>query len=167
MSVESTHSTQDFDDSARRHIDLARDTSSPRRARGFVHDALADWHREDLVDEVTLAVSELVANAIVHAQSDVALTLLDLESGVQVRVRDNRPDPPREEHAGTYETHGRGLQIVATLSDRWGVEPSPPGKIVWLDISRPAPRVAFSTEESAEPTMLDHRHFTDGPFHAG
>jgi anti-sigma regulatory factor (Ser/Thr protein kinase) len=134
-----------------RHIDLAGDRSAARQARAFAQEALADWHRENMMDEVSLAVSELVTNAVVHAESDVTLTLVDLDSVVQIRVQDDQPKPPQVRRAATYETGGRGLQIVTTLSSRWGVDPAPPGKVVWLDITGPQSEAVAIWRDTSAP----------------
>lgn len=115
-------------------IDLLADRRSAHRARVFVRDTLAVWGREEMVSDVTLAVSELVTNAVVHARSSASLTLRNLPDGVRVQVKDGEPAQPEYRCVSEDALGGRGMHIVAAISDGWGVESSPPGKVVWLDI---------------------------------
>ena len=57
---------------------------------------------------------------------------------VAVMVTDPSPCPPvMRDPAGDNE-HGRGLHIVEALSDRWGWQPTPPGKAVYAILMREA-----------------------------
>lgn len=94
-----------------------------------------DWGYEAFEADVSLAVTELVTNAVVHAASDVLVTLVDRDGAVQVRVGDRGPAPPRLIHPNSTSTGGRGVMLVDAVADHWGIEPDPPGKTVWLDIS--------------------------------
>ncbi len=118
-----------------RHIELAADTRSAASARAFVRDTLSDWGFQRVEPEASLAVSELVTNAVVHAESAPSVTLVNLGGSIRIKVRDSEPGLPRVEHPRQTDTHGRGMVMVEALSSSWGVEIAPPGKIVWLDIS--------------------------------
>lgn len=137
------------DDSAACRIELDADRQSARRAREFVQETLYRWGHSRLEDEVSLAVTELVTNALIHAGSSTTVTLVDLGDGVQLRVRDDQPFPPQLQDASVDDTHGRGMMLIEALGDRWGVVPTPPGKTVWLDITRRAS--LESTDSDAEP----------------
>ncbi|MDQ3945875.1 MAG: response regulator, partial [Actinomycetota bacterium] len=67
---------------------LARDPASARAARRFVRDALARADSEDVEDTVTLLVSELVTNAVVHGGSDVEVLVRLMPGTVRVEVMD-------------------------------------------------------------------------------
>jgi anti-sigma regulatory factor (Ser/Thr protein kinase) len=125
-----------FPTKASRHIDLDADRESPRRARCFAQQTLEEWGVSQIGDEVTLAVSELITNALVHGKSDVELTIIDLGNGVQVRVTDKAPEHPKLRHVDDQSTGGRGLHIVDRVADSWGVESDPPGKTIWVDITQ-------------------------------
>jgi anti-sigma regulatory factor (Ser/Thr protein kinase) len=127
-------SVEYFPSKAPRHIDLDADRESPRRARSFAQQTLEELGMSQLGDDVALAVSELITNALIHGKSDVILTIIDLGNGVQVRVTDKAPDHPRLRKVDNHSTGGRGLHIVDCVANDWGVEPAPPGKTVWVDI---------------------------------
>ena len=54
---------------------LPRSTTAPALARGFVSSTLTSWAVRDTFADVPLLASELVTNAVRHANGDVALSL--------------------------------------------------------------------------------------------
>jgi anti-sigma regulatory factor (Ser/Thr protein kinase) len=111
--------------------------SAPRAARRFVEDALRRWgHDGWAVDDARLLVSELVTNAVIHTRSPFSVSLESQPSRLRVAVHDESSAVPRS-GGQTLETArgGRGLQIVATLADDWGVMATPAGKTVWAELS--------------------------------
>ena len=101
-------------------------------ARRLVRDTLATWGLPALADDLTVVVSEVVTNAIVHAKSTMTLSLHRQGRSVRGEVADHSPVWPTPLPARPTEEHGRGLAIIAAYSERWGVDPSPDGKIVWF-----------------------------------
>jgi len=92
--------------------------------------------------DVRLLVSELVTNAVRHANlsdSDIILLVFDIaDHALRVEVHDPgggfvptapAPDPTRPS--------GWGLYLVAELADRWGVD-SDEQTLVWFELDRPA-----------------------------
>jgi serine phosphatase RsbU (regulator of sigma subunit)/anti-sigma regulatory factor (Ser/Thr protein kinase) len=131
---------------ARAHATLPGGPPAPGAARALVRTALADWadlalpgteHLTDrLADDVMVVVSELVTNAVVHAGTDVELACLLQETGaILVEVSDHHPSrAPRGSDADTpYDTpeYGRGLRLVAALSEAWGITYRTGTKTVW------------------------------------
>jgi len=108
---------------------------SARVARNFVEAMLREWDREHLSDLVTLLTSELVTNAVLHAGSALDLEVDCLRDGVRVCVHDRGEGVPVRRHVSIEATSGRGLALVDTLARRWGVDPHPPGKAVWFEVS--------------------------------
>ncbi len=105
-----------------------------RAARRLAADALEASRYPGDVETVLLLVSELVTNAVRHAATEFELHLHIDELGVTVAVVDHdRTHPPRLQHPGPTDTHGRGLQIVDQLASDWGSEPvGPDAKQVWF-----------------------------------
>ncbi|MFI6087122.1 SpoIIE family protein phosphatase [Streptomyces sp. NPDC051218] len=125
---------------------------APAAARKFVRAALADWVElavpaaagvtDRLADDAVLLVSELVTNAVVHAGTTVELLCRLDEAGLGestdtlvIEVSDHHParavrSEPMPQPPGTPE-YGRGLQLVATLSDSWGITYRTGTKAVW------------------------------------
>lgn len=122
-------------------------------ARRVARQALAAWCAPDeVVEACEIVVSELVANAVVHAGKaggPVELRLQPLAGAVAVVVHDASPAPPMRRTARTWEEHGRGLDLVERLASGWGYRRTPEGKAVWADIACPGVRVP--REEVAAP----------------
>jgi anti-sigma regulatory factor (Ser/Thr protein kinase) len=121
-------------------LELLADPRSVRDARRWVAGELATLGREDLTDAATLAVSELVTNAILHATPPITVRVGGTPVHPRVEVHDSSAAPPAlrdlSDDDRLLATVGRGLGIVAMYSTTWGAELSPSGKIVWFE---PAP----------------------------
>ena len=116
-----------------------QDAQSARAARRFVTEALTGWDDEggDLIDTVTLLVSELVTNAVVHAGSEVDVMVQLTATAARVEVTDASANAVAPRDAATDEDSGRGLALVGSLARRWGVRPAPGGgKTVWFEVDR-------------------------------
>lgn len=115
-------------------VDLPPEPSSATRARRIAREHVAQCP-PDVIDTVALLVTELVANAVLHARSDLHL-LVETEPGiVRLRVDDHSPGSPIVRHYGPDEVTGRGLALVELLATSWGTEPTPDGKSVWCEIT--------------------------------
>ena len=127
---------------AERRLKLPAELQSVRVGRLFARDAVVEWGLESLVDDVQLGVSELVTNAVKHAQTEVELTLR-LEGKLVVEVRDQDPDlrHPATPSRDLLSTSGRGLQIVAAVSNDWGIRSVEGGKAVWFAVPLPDARI--------------------------
>jgi hypothetical protein len=75
-----------------RHHDLPRDVGSPHHARALVHGACNDWGMTAIAAEAALVATELVANAIWHADTGCRLRIGLDERGLHLSVRDHRAD---------------------------------------------------------------------------
>ncbi|MFB7496802.1 ATP-binding protein [Streptomyces sp. NPDC056161] len=115
-----------------------------RTARRAVREQLRVWGLDSLADVAALLVSELVTNALRHATGPIGVRLVRraalgtaLGAALRVEVSDPLPDPPRERVARPDDESGRGLQLVANSSRRWGTRPADKGKTVWFELSAP------------------------------
>jgi anti-sigma regulatory factor (Ser/Thr protein kinase) len=113
---------------------FAPDGSSVSAARRFAH-ARFERVTSRYVADLVLVVSELATNAVMHARTPFSVGL-NLGSGVaRVEVVDGAPDLPSEHSLALSTSNGRGLLIVATLSDEWGVDWHQDTKTVWAELS--------------------------------
>jgi anti-sigma regulatory factor (Ser/Thr protein kinase) len=97
---------------------------------------LAAWGvPSEAADDALLVVEELVANALDHARSpfDVVVRLAD--GALHVAVHDRSTRVPHIQPFDPHAVRGRGLQLVASLSRRWGCEPRVDGKTVWAELA--------------------------------
>jgi anti-sigma regulatory factor (Ser/Thr protein kinase) len=95
---------------------------------------------QDLIDDVLLVATELLSNALRHAPSlpehDLVVSWEVSGRSVRVTVTDGGgSDVPRIREAGSQETNGRGLKIVSSLADEWGVEDDRGATSVWATLS--------------------------------
>jgi anti-sigma regulatory factor (Ser/Thr protein kinase) len=111
---------------------FAPSLASATGARRFTEQVLDGWQIDDVRDVVRLLVSELVINAVLHARTAVTLCLHHEPGRLRVEVSDGSTAPPVLRSPGPRAATGRGLQIVANLSDEWGVDMQREGKTVWF-----------------------------------
>lgn len=119
---------------------LEPEPQSVRRARVWVVEELQELGRSDLADSAELGVSELVTNAILHADPPITVRLGGTQQHPRVEVHDNSKRPPSvsadmNDEDALLRTVGRGLGIVALYSTTWGADVSPEGKVVWFEPS--------------------------------
>ena len=89
------------------------------------------WDLDGLCDVAVLLTSELVTNAIVHAQTEVAVTITrDDQSTITVAVSDSSRNEPRVQRHTDDAATGRGLGILDALASSWGVISGAAGKTV-------------------------------------
>jgi len=105
--------------------------TNARAAREFVASTLEDWGWTEHVATAVLLTSELVANAVIHAQSDIEVTIRG-ERSLRVQVSDESSEQLSPVRLG----NGRGLRLVDTLAASWGVNPEGRGKSVWFELAR-------------------------------
>ncbi|MGW4818583.1 ATP-binding protein [Streptomyces sp. NPDC004227] len=135
---------------------------TPRGAR-LARLLATDWMRtRDLPHRVAEAaehvVAELAANAATHGRlpgRDFRLTLLDRRATLRIEVTDTRGDDlPRRRPPTPDAESGRGLLLVESLADRWGVQLGPiPRKTVWAELDLPGTRPA-ETAHAPEPDRV-------------
>ena len=121
------------DNAAAVSLPIPGDHAAAREARRFVLGHLPEHPLQDDVDRVLLCVSELVSNAIEHGRAPRRLELIVTDRNVRVEVRDADPHHPEPQTVSPLSLRGRGLQIVETASDSWGVRSLPEGKVVWFE----------------------------------
>ncbi|MEV0639870.1 SpoIIE family protein phosphatase [Streptomyces sp. NPDC050619] len=106
------------------------------QARKYVREQLDAWGLDDLVLTTELLVSELVGNIVRHARGPIHLRLLRSRSLI-CEVYDGSLTTPRIRHASHTDEGGRGLQLVAALSRRWGARYLDDGKCIWTEQDLP------------------------------
>jgi anti-sigma regulatory factor (Ser/Thr protein kinase) len=105
-------------------------------ARRFVAGTLADWELSELADTITLLLSELVTNAIIHAEAAPDVTVRLLRDRVHVEVADGRSRTVDAQETSETDSTGRGLALVDALAADWGSVSVADGKVVWFDVQR-------------------------------
>jgi hypothetical protein len=110
---------------------------APAAARHFAVGELRHMDAADLAEDTALVVTELAANAIVHAHSGFTVDLSLRPDALRILVRDAEPLPPAGGAAALPAAPPHGLGAVRALASRWGVDSlGPAGKAVWVELRR-------------------------------
>lgn len=121
------HMTTTSDGDNEQTVDLPDGPRAAEVARSATRDVLRRWRLSSVLDDVLLAVSELVTNAVLHGKPKVWLVLRRRQAHVDVAIHDDRPMVDSRmpgSHSDDAEC-GRGLQIVGVVSDGVSFEDVP------------------------------------------
>lgn len=95
-----------------------------------------------MADRAELAVSEVLTDVVRHAEVRLcAVSMLRYgDEGVRVEVSDGSPVMPVPRDGGMTAEGGRGLALLAAVTDGWDAVPAPDGvgKVVWFELKAPA-----------------------------
>jgi anti-sigma regulatory factor (Ser/Thr protein kinase) len=117
-------------------ITLPRNPSSVAAARRFIEARAAAWSfPRPAGEQLVLIGSELVTNAVLHARTELTLTIELRGDRVRISVKDRSQAPATLRHYRADALTGRGLGVVAALSDRWGISAAADGKVVWAELA--------------------------------
>ncbi|WP_338684623.1 ATP-binding protein [Streptomyces acidiscabies] len=89
---------------------------------------------DDLLNTIELLASEVIANAVLYSGTTCDVAVMRNPRGVRVEVTDTNPSLPTVSNAGPDDESGRGLFLLDTLADTWGMEPNSPGKTTWFEL---------------------------------
>ncbi|MGW0206159.1 SpoIIE family protein phosphatase [Streptomyces sp. NPDC003233] len=115
--------------------DLPADPAVVAEARKETTRQLGEWGLDELAFTAELVVSELVTNAIRHAEGPVRLRLIRDRAALICEVSDGSATAPHLRHPRTTDEGGRGLLLVSQFAERWGTRFVPGGKIIWAEQS--------------------------------
>jgi anti-sigma regulatory factor (Ser/Thr protein kinase) len=112
-------------------------------ARLHARNVLMEWGLHDLCDDTEVIVSELMTNAlnasvVLPEVPPIALGLLANGQSLVIQAWDKSPLTVEQYAADSESEHGRGLVVVAALSNQWGVERTGYNrKVVWCELDLP------------------------------
>jgi anti-sigma regulatory factor (Ser/Thr protein kinase) len=89
---------------------------------------------EERIATAQLLVSELVTNAVLHAEPPLTLCIQRNGDHIRVVVTDGSSVDPLARPMYDDTAHGRGLPLVEALSSSWGWHAAGPGKSVWFEL---------------------------------
>lgn len=121
----------------RQALELPASPRSVQDARRWVTGICLDIGREDLVESAQLGVSELVTNALLHAEPPFRVSVRGTVEHPRIEVSDGSTSPPTPDlgmtdEDGLLSTIGRGLGMLAMSSTAWGADIDRNGKVVWF-----------------------------------
>jgi PAS domain S-box-containing protein len=112
--------------------DIAPDPAQVAAVRTSVMDRLAAWGLAETAFVTELVVSELVTNAIRYGEPPIQLRLIRDHSLI-CEVSDGSSTSPHLRRAHAFDEGGRGLLLVAQLTQRWGSRQTGGGKTIWAE----------------------------------
>jgi PAS domain S-box-containing protein len=123
--------------------DVDAEAAAVARMRSDAARVLDEWGLEEAAFVTELVVSELVTNAIRYGDSPIQLRLIH-DRMLICEVSDSSSTAPHLRRARVLDEGGRGLLLVAQLTERWGTRQTAAGKTIWCEQSlargrRPAP----------------------------
>ena len=89
----------------------------------------------EVVEIVTLLVSEMVTNAVLHAGTELTLRIGHEGQSVRVEVSDGSCAMPNVRPVTDDSSTGRGLWLIEELADAWGQQTRADGKTVWFEVA--------------------------------
>ncbi|MFF3501288.1 SpoIIE family protein phosphatase [Streptomyces sp. NPDC003247] len=114
--------------------DIPPDPALVAPVRKQVVDQLERWHLVEASFTAELVVSELVTNAIRYGARPIRLRLIHDASTLICEVSDTNHTAPHLRRAKTFDEGGRGLLLVAQLTQRWGSRHTSEGKTIWAEL---------------------------------
>jgi anti-anti-sigma regulatory factor/anti-sigma regulatory factor (Ser/Thr protein kinase) len=114
---------------------ISLDYATSDAARNLVDQACLEWGMLGVADRAGTVVTELVANAVLHAATDMVVSVADLRDHLHIAVQDGSTRRPRL--GGRTDANGSGgygLLVVDALAAAWGVLPARTGKTVWATV---------------------------------
>ncbi|NBM14210.1 SpoIIE family protein phosphatase [Streptomyces sp. GC420] len=118
-------------------LDIPADPAAVARTRAWASTQLGKWGLDEETYVTELVVSELVTNAIRHGRPPIRLRLIRNRTLI-CEVTDASSTTPHMRRARTFDENGRGLLLVAQLTQRWGTRHARQGKTIWAEQPLPA-----------------------------
>ncbi|KIF07508.1 histidine kinase [Streptomyces sp. RSD-27] len=128
--------------------DVPFEASAVGEIRNAAARTVDGWGLPELGFATELILSELVTNALRHGSAPVRVRLLH-DHGLTCEVWDGSSTAPHLRYAATTDEGGRGLFLVAQLSEHWGTRYTPGGKVIWAELGPPG-----AAEAEPDPTAF-------------
>ncbi|MFF9086270.1 SpoIIE family protein phosphatase [Streptomyces sp. NPDC014991] len=114
--------------------DIPADPALVAPVRKQVVEQLAAWSLSEASFTAELVVSELVTNAIRYGSHPIRLRLIHDATTLICEVSDTSHTAPHLRRAKILDEGGRGLLLVAQLTQRWGSRHTTDGKTIWAEL---------------------------------
>jgi anti-sigma regulatory factor (Ser/Thr protein kinase) len=129
-------------------LELPPAAASVRDGRRFITSVLETWGMTGLVETAALLTSELLTNSVLHARTEIVLTVSQLGDCIEIEVRDGSRHGPRRRRHTADATTGRGLELLERLARSWDVSVDDDGKVVRFVLDAAAdPWAAYDADD--------------------
>ncbi|MER7186357.1 SpoIIE family protein phosphatase [Streptomyces hyaluromycini] len=125
--------------------DVPPDPAQVAHFRQAATEQLTAWGLDEAAFVTELVVSELVTNAIRYGEPPIQLRLIR-DRALICEVADGSSTSPHLRRAHAYDEGGRGLLLVAQLTQRWGSRQTGSGKTIWAE--QPLPEGTFPVADA-------------------
>ncbi|MFF7635273.1 SpoIIE family protein phosphatase [Kitasatospora sp. NPDC008050] len=115
--------------------EVPADPSAVARVRAEASEQLTRWGLEEQVFTTELVLSELVTNAIRYGTGDPVQVRLLYDRSLICEVSDGSSTSPHLRYAADEDEGGRGLFLIAQLTEGWGTRYHARGKTIWCEQS--------------------------------
>ncbi|NGO10286.1 SpoIIE family protein phosphatase [Streptomyces sp. HC44] len=112
--------------------DIPPDPERVAATRQYATEQLTEWGLDEAAFVTELVVSELVTNAIRYGEPPIRLRLIR-DRTLICEVSDGSSTSPHLRRAHVFDEGGRGLLLVAQLTERWGSRQTVNGKTIWAE----------------------------------
>ncbi len=112
--------------------DVEADAAAVARIRSDAVGRLDEWGLQEAAFVTELVVSELVTNAVRYGDPPIQLRLIH-DRVLICEVSDSSSTAPHLRRARVFDEGGRGLLLVAQLTERWGTRQTAVGKTIWCE----------------------------------
>lgn len=117
------------------HLELRPHPAAPSAARRWVMDQIRGLDvPADSTQVLSLLVSEMVTNAVIHARTAITVGVTPLDGAVLVTVSDRNLVEPEQQPYSSSRPSGRGIALIEALAEEWGVVSDDFGKTVWCTV---------------------------------
>ncbi|MEU0394963.1 SpoIIE family protein phosphatase [Streptomyces sp. NPDC006208] len=130
------------------------DPAAVARMRAAVAEKLDEWDLAELAFGTELVLSELITNAIRYGSAPIRVRLIR-DRALTCEVSDGSSTSPHLRYAATTDEGGRGLFLVAQMTERWGTRYTPGGKVIWAEQALPGTPGGIGGTEGAWAALLD------------
>jgi anti-sigma regulatory factor (Ser/Thr protein kinase) len=115
---------------------LPAENRSVRLARHAAHGVLGAWRLAHVEETAVLIVSELVTNAVRHAEGTdvIEVDLHATRAWLRIEIQDTDRRWPQPRVPAGFEESGFGFVLVDGLAATWGVRETKTGKAVWAEL---------------------------------
>ncbi|WP_190131462.1 SpoIIE family protein phosphatase [Streptomyces mashuensis] len=128
--------------------DVPADPAEVSSVRAAVTRQLAAWGLDEIGFSTELLLSELVTNAVRYGTEPIRVRLL-YDRSLTCEVADGSSTSPHLRQAATTDEGGRGLFLVARLSQAWGTRYTAGGKVIWAECPLEVPPGKPGAEDAA------------------
>ncbi|MEV7806954.1 SpoIIE family protein phosphatase [Microbispora sp. NPDC088329] len=118
--------------------DVPGDPALVSHTRKLAIEQLLVWGLDEMEFVTGLVVSELVTNAMRHGTGPIQLRLIRNRTLI-CEVSDGSNTAPHLRRARVFDEGGRGLLLVAQMTQSWGTRQTTRGKTIWCEQALPPP----------------------------